>query len=509
MKDEIKYNLWSVFLEEYKEYLKSDDENWYDKFEEVKIFMNENNKRPNKRSENTNEKILGGWISNQQKNYKTNKQAMKDEIKYNLWSVFLEEYKEYLKSDDENWYDKFEEVKIFMNENNKRPNKRSENTNEKILGGWISNQQKNYKTNKQSMKDEIKYNLWSVFLEEYKEYLKSDDENWYDKFEEVKIFMNENNKRPNKRSENTNEKILGGWISNQQKNYKTNKQAMKDEIKYNLWTEFKKKYLDNDENVSTTSTIIIEDEEEEFIMIAKPIVKVKKSMKLSKQNKPKGEYKEEKRENVKSEISILHKKYKTLHSKNLNKEFNENPELWKKYHEISEENEKSFPENEIPRNRIIKELDKICINRCKKIVDMGCGKADISKYFKNDPRYEFINFDHIAYDEYVISRDISNTELQYSSIEICILCLAMWGSNCRDDYIKETQRILESGGILYIIEPTKRWSEKDEFKNIIPGQEGMILKLLLEKNGFEIIKSSIEKFCLFICINNKVYIKPT
>ena len=53
---------------------------------------------------------------------------------------------------------------------------------------------------------------------------------------------------------------------------------------------------------------------------------------------------------------------------------------------------------------------------------------------------------------------------------------------------------------MYIIEATKRWSEKDATGNIIEGQEGNKLKVLLEDNGFQIIQQNIEKFSLFICI---------
>jgi predicted methyltransferase len=89
--------------------------------------------------------------------------------------------------------------------------------------------------------------------------------------------------------------------------------------------------------------------------------------------------------------------------------------------------------------------------------------------------------------------------LEEDVVEICILSLAMWGSNCKE-YVKEANRILESGGKLYIIEPTKRWSEQDEDKNIIEGKEGSKMKLLLEECGFQIVEQSIEKFCLFVCI---------
>jgi ribosomal RNA-processing protein 8 len=225
----------------------------------------------------------------------------------------------------------------------------------------------------------------------------------------------------------------------------------------------------------------------------------KKSMKLK--TTAKKETSEQKRQRTKTEISELHQRYKTLNSQNLNKEFKEKPELWHKYHEISEENEKSFPKEDIPRNRIIQEIDKIKTTRTKLVVDMGCGKAQIAQHFKNDKRFSFTNYDHVSSNDTVISQDISQIPLEDHSVEICILSLAMWGSNCHD-YVKEANRILESGGNLYIMEPTKRWSEQDEQGNIVPEKEGSKMVKLLEENGFQIVEKIIEKFCLFKCIKN-------
>ena len=222
-----------------------------------------------------------------------------------------------------------------------------------------------------------------------------------------------------------------------------------------------------------------------------PITKPKKSMKL-KTPSVKKETIEQRKQRTKSELSILHQRYKTLTSQNLQKEFQENPQLWTKYHEISEENESSFPEQDIPRNRIIQELDKIKTKRTKKVVDMGCGKAQIANHFEKDSRFQFINYDHISSSENIETCDISNTPLEENDVEICILSLAMWGSNCKE-YIQESHRILETGGKLYIIEATKRWTEEDE----LPGNK---LKKILEENGFQIVEEKIEKFCMFVCI---------
>lgn len=215
--------------------------------------------------------------------------------------------------------------------------------------------------------------------------------------------------------------------------------------------------------------------------------KTTKSMKLATVAQP-TESSEQKRQRVHSELSQLHQKYKTLTSEHLRQTFEDNPSLWHTYHAISEENEKSFPEQEIPRNRIIQELCKLKSKRTKLVVDMGCGKAHIARYFQ-DTRFKFINLDHVSSNELVVSRDISNTELDDDSVEICILSLAMWGSNCTS-YVREAYRILESNGILYLIEPTKRWTEVE------PADK---LHALLEESGFRIVEKKIEKFAMFIC----------
>jgi ubiquinone/menaquinone biosynthesis C-methylase UbiE len=133
------------------------------------------------------------------------------------------------------------------------------------------------------------------------------------------------------------------------------------------------------------------------------------------------------------------------------------------------------------------------------VVDLGCGKAQIAQRFHTDPRFQFINYDHISSSQNVISCDISRTPLDDNAAEICILSLAMWGSNC-EQYIQEANRILESDGKLYIIEPTKRWTDKDEHNNIVDGTEGNKLRTLLLESGFIIKSEHIQKFCLFECV---------
>jgi SAM-dependent methyltransferase len=339
--------------------------------------------------------------------------------------------------------------------------------------------------------------IWTQFLEEYEEYFKSDKEKWNEKMQELKMFININKKRPSTISKITNECIIGRWCNHQSSNYKKKSDSMKDPEIYSQWTQLLEEYKQYFDNT--------EESEEEIVIPPKP----KKSMKL-KEPSAKKETPEQRKKRIRteSELSALLKTYKKLTSQNMQKIFQESPELWYHFHDVSGESEKSFPEEFIPRNRIIQELTEIKGKRTRSVVDMGCGKAQIADHFTNDGRFTFINYDHVSSKKNVLVQDISNTGLEDHSVEICILCLAMWGSNCHD-YVREAYRILESDGKLYIMEATKRWtseateseateSEATEIK-AEHGEPGGKLKKLLEDTGFKIVKSSVEKFSLFVC----------
>jgi ribosomal RNA-processing protein 8 len=173
--------------------------------------------------------------------------------------------------------------------------------------------------------------------------------------------------------------------------------------------------------------------------------------------------------------------------------------LWHTYHAISESNESSFPESEIPRNRIIECLNKIQTKRTKTVVDLGCGRADIARHFKDDSRFSFINYDHVSTAQNVDVCDISQIPLEDASAEIVVLCLAMWGSNCRE-YVKEAFRVLETRGWLYMIEPTKRWTDEDVENENKVAEPGNKLESLLQDAGFLVMEMQIQKFSMFVCV---------
>ena len=485
MKEKKIYDAWTEFIndEKYIQYFLSNEEVWYDNLEKVKQFMDENNKRPSSESKIKEEKTLGTWIGNQKQNYQKKKEIMKEKKEfYDAWTKFInnEKYKEYFMSNEEVWYNNFEKVKQFINENEKRPSDHSKNEEEKKLGSWIGTQNQKYKKKKEIMKEKEIYDAWTEFIndEKYREYFLSNDEAWYNNLKKVKLFMNENDKRPSSTSKNKEEKILASWIGTQTQSYKKKRYIMKETEFYDAWTNFitEPKY-----------SIYLNDKSKKKDM-SKPEIKPKQ---LSQESKA------ERQQRAQSELSILHKEYKTKRSDNLNSYFKEHPEKWKEYHKISKENEESFPEDEIPRNKMIRYLENLPGKKKKVIADLGCGYAEINQYFKENKRYEFHNFDHHSSNDLVISKDIKNTEMDDYSVDIVILSLAMWGSNCKD-YLEEAYRILDTGGTLLIAESYKRWN-KELDKDDKPINR--LINLLVE-NRYTIVENIENKFMFIECRKN-------
>ena len=244
MKEQDIYNMWTQFItsEKYKLYFISNTELWLMSFEEVKKYIDTNNKLPSRGDNNKEIKSLGSWISNQQKNHKNKTKIMKEQDIYNMWTQFItsDKYKMHFISNTELWLVQFEKVKNYIDIHNKTPSKHDDNKEIKSLGIWISNQQTSYKKKTEIMKDQDIYNMWTQFItsEKYKMHFISNTELWLISFEKVKTYIDINNKRPSQTDNNKEIKILGKWLSHQQTNYKKKTNIMKDRDIYNMWTQF-------------------------------------------------------------------------------------------------------------------------------------------------------------------------------------------------------------------------------------------------------------------------------
>ena len=483
---------WESFVtdDKYSMYFEDPDTLWYKSLENVKLYIDTNKKRPPQCDKDTDIKQLGGWIGTQLKNYKTKKQIMENENIRKSWESFVtdDKYSKYFEDNDTLWYKTLDKVKMYIDTNKKRPSNGSKDTYAKQLATWIGTQLNKYKTKREIMKNENIRKSWESFVtdDKYSMYFEDPDTMWYKTLEKVKLYIDTNKKRPSTIDKDTDIKQLGSWIGTQQTNYKTKKQIM-----------------ENNENIRKSWESFVTDDKysiyfEKYIkeneLVKKPPTKKDMSKHVIIPKKSSQEIKAERQQRAKSEISVLHQKYKTLTSQNLNTYFKENPEKWDEYHKISKDNEESFPEDEIPRNKMIKYLENIPGKKQKVIADLGCGFAEINQHFVNNSRFTFHNLDHHSSGELVVERDIKDTGLDDYDIDVVILSLAMWGSNC-EDYLKEAHRILDTGGILLIAEPYKRWNKEiDEAEKPI----NRLVKLL-EENDFTIIKKEEEKFMFIEC----------
>jgi hypothetical protein len=453
--------LWEEFMEEYKEYFNTSDELWFNKLQLLKQFLDKYKKRPTRITENT----LHNWVSDQLKMYNSKKGWVNDNSeRCRQWEEFIREYGEYIKPFDKKWDDSFEELKQFLIKEQRRPSQINEL--EKKIGCWFNQQHIAYTNKKRSFTNKKRCEQWEKFINDYGKYLKIVNNEWFNNLQLLKQFLDKYKKKPEQRKEK-----IGKWLQHQTGNYKTKSDGFKDNPeRCKLWEEFLEEYKEY---------LTPKKPKKKFILI--PFVEPVESS-------------EQKRLRVKSELSVLHQKYKTMRSDKLAQHLIDNPTAWQDYHRISESNEESFPSESIPRNQIICELEKIKTKRQrpKQVVDLGCGKALIAKHFqdKGDTRFQFTNIDHVANDASVQVGDISKLPFENDSVEICILSLAMWGSNCKD-YIQEVHRVLETNGILYIIEPTKRWTDLET------EPAGRLREWLKD---FHIRQETIEKFTFFVAM---------
>ena len=189
-----------------------------------------------------------------------------------------------------------------------------------------------------------------------------------------------------------------------------------------------------------------------------------------------------------------------MKSTNLAKHFTEdNGKYWKEYHELVQQNEKTYQEDKIPVNQVIQYLETKKNKRIKKVADLGCGLARIYKHFQNkNHKFIFTNIDHyipLEQSSYCIQGNIKNTELEDEDVDYAVLCLALWGCDYKE-YLTEIHRILDIQGELIIVEPSSRWIKEDEQT----GERINELTLLLKKNNFKIKQiQDQEKFMFIVC----------
>ena len=179
-----------------------------------------------------------------------------------------------------------------------------------------------------------------------------------------------------------------------------------------------------------------------------------------------------------------HQKVFTMRSERLGAFFAGDPCRWRAYHETREQ---TTTHGYDPLDRVIQEMSALRHRGTKTVADLGSGMGKLARRFKNSKKYLIKSLDFVALPDVPESYacDISRCEiLENDSVNIVVLCLALWGTN-KEETLRSAYRVLETNGILYLVEPTRRWTEN--------AQEPMkSLVSLVESIGFTVVTSEIQ-----------------
>jgi superfamily II DNA or RNA helicase len=220
--------------------LKNGEEIWNKKLEQVKKYIDENNKRPSISDKNKDIKTLGKWISHQQQYFITKQYIMNNESIRKKWKLFVDDdkYKQYFLSNNEKWQNNLNKLKIYIDENNKKPSAIDKNKDIKFLGIWTGLQHSRYMCIQRIMKNKNIRNKWKEFINDkkYEEYFMNNEQKWQNKLDKVKLYIDTNNKRPS--NGNKSVKKLSQWVSEQIMKYNNKHQIMSNASIRNKWKDF-------------------------------------------------------------------------------------------------------------------------------------------------------------------------------------------------------------------------------------------------------------------------------
>jgi ribosomal RNA-processing protein 8 len=193
-----------------------------------------------------------------------------------------------------------------------------------------------------------------------------------------------------------------------------------------------------------------------------------------------------------SRFRILNEELYTTTSSTSFDRFSNNPELYHQYHEGFRHQVEQWPIN--PVNVIVHWLSSNYAHRdnTKKgdsssnviVADFGCGDAqlaqDLLKVIDGPSKkcpFTVHSFDLVSSSPLVTACDMANIPLEDKSVDVCIFCLSLMGTNLAD-FVREAHRVLKDNGRVKIAEVRSRLeyshapSTKDNDDHVARGKRG-------------------------------------
>ena len=457
----------------YKEYLVIDPEDsWKESLKKLCSFIDKNKKTPSHHSKVPEEKTLGSWLCRQKKNYNSesaekSKNGMKTVEIWNLWKDTLADYryKEYLVIDPEDsWKESLKKLCSFIDKNKKTPSHHSKVPEEKTLGSWLCRQKKNYNSesaekSKNGMKTVEIWNLWKDVLADsrYKEALKPGN-----RTKITKPIEQPSQPEP----EPKKKRLIRKTVSTAPKSMTYIEKPVQPEPELKNKRLIRKKPVSPEPETKSNDKKIVEKVVEEPVIIIKDIDEsIKKVIRRThilpnKSEVIKGDSEKSNPNRKNSEYQEISRKWSSQKSTTTEKYLAEHPEEWIAYHDARDVSFEGYIQSELPRNRIIANLEKKSKHKLR-ILDLGCGRNYIAKHFTNHTKIKVIGYDH-AIEEGSEARLGNIVNLQDKECDegadICIYSQSLMGTD-KLEYLNEGYRLLRYNGEMIISESVEMLDE--------------------------------------------------
>ena len=167
------------------------------------------------------------------------------------------------------------------------------------------------------------------------------------------------------------------------------------------------------------------------------------------------------------------------------------------YHEGYRQQVEKWPKN--PLDIFISELSKMDKYENKKIADFGCGEGKLALQLMKagHPKENIYSFDAGKLDgpeyEHITQSDIANVPLKGQSIDVVVFCLSLMGTNF-PKFLLEANRVLKSGGTLFIAEVLSRFTDVSMFSDTY----------MFKYCGFKVLKMQKLKDFFYVMVYKKV-----
>ena len=238
LKDETVFKLFDEFVKENYDLFKTNEELWMDNYNLVCEYVKAHNILPSDNVLNNFNKSLGNWVSKQKQAYKIKEDIMKNEEFRKIWEQFVETNHVLFKSNEDIWYDKLNQLKIYIQNHQKLPSNSDKDRNIKALAQWTQKQKENFQSHKQIMSFENIRKEWLQFLSHHYMLFMSREELWRYKLKNLSEYIQTHNKLPSIRDDDNNTKMLAHFMYSQRQTYKTSTKIMQDPIIRKEWEDF-------------------------------------------------------------------------------------------------------------------------------------------------------------------------------------------------------------------------------------------------------------------------------